>query len=277
MTMSIGCYHVRLTGPCQTTTVLTRPARSLTEIRRCSLKKRGFLIALAAIALSASTAFAYNVKLKDGSIIFARGHYEVKGTKAIIVLQNGTVTQIDLSTIDVPGTQQYNKENPGNVIALTQGETKEINIPVLKPRPTVSLQDIIRKRKPQLNVPPAKSTGVSEAAGTSFQPVEPGIEAAFRRVLDGAAITQYRLSDYRGKLRLLATANSEEAVFSMLSAAARALADLQEKGKPATVEIVLTTASGEPAGSFEMSSDQARQLVNGSISVADYFVKKVIL
>ena len=187
------------------------------------------------------------------------------------------MTQIDLSTVDIPGTEQYNKENPGNVIALTQSDTRDVNVPILRPRPTVSLQDIIRKRKPELNVPRAKAAVASEAAGSSFQPVEPGVEAAFRRVLDGAAITQYRLSDYRGKLRLLATANSEEAVFSMLSAAARALADLQEKGKSATVEIVLTTASGEQAGSFEMSSDQARQLVNGSISVADYFVKKVVL
>src|SRR5258706_9745165 len=90
-----------------------RPARPLTKIRRCSLRKRRLLIAFAAIALSASAAFAYNVKLKDGSIIFARTKYEVKGTKAIIVLQNGTVTQIDLATIDVPGTEQYNKDNPG--------------------------------------------------------------------------------------------------------------------------------------------------------------------
>jgi hypothetical protein len=253
-------------------------AGRLAETRRCSLRKRSLLIALAALALSASAAFAYNIKLKDGSIIFARGPYQVKGTKAIIVLQNGTVTQIDLSTIDIPGTDQYNKDNPGNVIALTQGDTKEIaNVPILRPRPTVSLQDIIRKRKPQLNAPPVKPGEASEAAGTSFQPVEPVVEATFRRVLDGASITQFRLAVYRGKLRLLATANSEEAVFSMLSAAARALTDLQEKGKTATVEIVLTTAAGDSAGSFEMSSEQARQLVNGSTSVADYFVSKVIL
>jgi hypothetical protein len=63
----------------------------------------------------------------------------------------------------------------------------------------------------------------------------------------------------------------------MLSAAARSLSDLQDKGKSATVEIVLTTAAGEAAGSFLMGSEEARQLVNGSVSVADYFVKKVIL
>jgi hypothetical protein len=63
----------------------------------------------------------------------------------------------------------------------------------------------------------------------------------------------------------------------MLSAAARALADLLERGKPTTVEIVLTTGSGDSAGSFEMTGDQARQLVNGNVSVADYFVRHVIL
>ncbi len=242
--------------------------------------KRLALLVLAALALAASVAFAYNIKLKDGSIIFARSMYEVKGTKAIITLPNGTVTQIDLAIVDIPGTEQYNKENPGNVIAIVPGEDKDIKLPVLKPPPTYSLQEMLRQRKTKLGVPPAKSAGGPEALGTSgtaWQAPEPAVELAFRRVLDGAAITQYRLTSYRGKLRLLATANSEEAVFNMLSASARALADLQEKGKPTVVEIVLTTATGDPAGSFEMNPENARQLVNGTVSVADYFVKNVNL
>jgi hypothetical protein len=237
---------------------------------------RVFLIVGAALALGSAAALAYNVKLKDGSIIFARSKYEVKGNKAIITLQNGTVTQIDLATIDIPGTEQYNKENPGNVIALVEGQEKEIKLPTLKPPPTVSLQEVIRQRKTRLGVPPAKAVENPDSA-SSWQPVEPSVESAFRRVLDGAAITQYRLANFRGKLRLLATVSSEEAVFNILSASARVLADLLEKGKPTTAEIQLTTASGESAGSFEMSSDQARQLVNGNLSVADYFVRFVIL
>src|SRR5262249_23865464 len=202
-----------------------------------------------------------------------------------ITLQNGTVTQIDLSSIDIPGTEQYNKENPGNVIALVQGEEKDIRLPTLKPPPTVSLQDVIRQRKTRFGSMVPKPIDGSEGPGTgapggpglSWQPVDTAVEAAFRRVLDGAAITQYRLTNFRGKLRLLATVNSEEAVFNMLSASARALADMLEKGKPTTVEIVLTSGSGDSAGSFEMNADQARQLVNGNLNVADYFVKNVIL
>jgi hypothetical protein len=229
------------------------------------------------LAFGSAVALAYNVKLKDGSIIFARSKYTVKGNKAIITLQNGTVTQIDLATIDVPGTEQYNKENPGNVIALVQGEEKDIKLPTLKPPPTVSLQDVIRQRKTRFGAPPARPAENAEAASSSWQPVDTGVETAFRRILDGAAITQYRLANYRGKLRLLATVSSEEAVFNMLSACARVLADLSEKGKPTTAEILLTTASGDSAGSFEMNADQARQLVNGNLSVADYFVRYVIL
>lgn len=239
--------------------------------------KRILMLLLAALAFGATAALAYNVKLKDGSIIFARSKYDVKGDKAIITLQNGTVTQIDLAKIDIPGTEQYNKENPGNVIALVQSESKEITVPIMKPPPTPSLQEMIRKRKTSFGAPPAKSSEKAEAGAGSWEPVDSTIETSFRRILDGAAITQYRLTNYRGRLRLLATVNSEEAAFSMLSASARALADLLEKGKPTTVGIVLTTASGDSAGSFEMSSEEARQLVNGNLSVADYFVKNVIL
>src|SRR5512143_3721574 len=122
MTMSMGWYHVGQVQLCQ---------------RGASVKTRILSVALMSFAIGSAVAFAYNIKLKDGSIIFARSKYEVKGNKAIITLQNGTVTQIDLSTIDVPGTEQYNKENPGNVIALVQGEDKEIKLPTLKPPPTV--------------------------------------------------------------------------------------------------------------------------------------------
>lgn len=244
-----------------------------------SLIKRILGLALAA-AFLAPVLLAYNVKLKDGSIIFARSKYEVKGAKAIITLQNGTVTQIDLALIDVAGTEQYNRDNPGNVIAIVPGGDKVIPVPVVVPVPTRSLQDAIRARKMRLEARSAKgAAGGEQQAGSpeSSSRVDMTVEAAFRNVFDGASITQYRLADFRGKLRLLATTNSEEAVFNTLSAAARALADLGNAGKTVAVEIMLTTSGGESAGSFVMTTDQGRLLVNGGVSVADFFVRNVIL
>jgi hypothetical protein len=62
-----------------------------------------------------------------------------------------------------------------------------------------------------------------------------------------------------------------------LNAAARALSDPSSRGVAATIQIVLTSSSGESAGTLEMSPEQARQIVNGQISAADYFVKNVEL
>jgi hypothetical protein len=226
--------------------------------------------------LAAATASGYVVKLKDGSIVFARIKYEVKGKKAIITLENGTVTQIDLDKVDVPGTEEYNKKYSGNVIAIDTPEQKMLNAPGGPPTPAPRLQDVARQSKLRGGGPSATPGPGSSEAG-SWQPVDALMQAAFSKIFDGASIPQWRLSNYRGKTRLLVTTNSEEAVFNALSAAARAIRDLSERGKENALEIVFTTSSNEPAGSFEMTPDQARQLVNGTLAVGDYFVKNVIL
>jgi len=226
--------------------------------------------------LSAATALGYVVKLKDGSLLFARIKYEVKGTKAIITLENGTVTQIDLDKVDVPGTEEYNKKYSGNVIAIDTPEQKAPGTAPGAPTPAMRLQDLVKQKLRGSAVGSAPSGGGTSEAG-SWQPVDSLVLAAFSKVFDGASIPQWRVSSYRGQTRLVATANSEEAVFNILSAAARALRDLSDRGKDTTIGILLTTATNEPAGSFEMTPDQARQLVNGTIAVGDYFVKNVIL
>ena len=62
-----------------------------------------------------------------------------------------------------------------------------------------------------------------------------------------------------------------------MAATARALSDLAKNGKEMNVDIVLTTSSGDSGGTFEMSPDQARQIINGNINTADYFLRNVIL
>jgi len=225
--------------------------------------------------LAAAAASGYVIKLKDGSMLFARMKYDVKGSKAIITLENGTVTQIDLDKVDVPGTEDYNKKYSGNVIAIDTPEQKMLNAPGGPPTPAPRLQDLARGNHLRGGAAPANAPATGDSA--TWQPVEPMAQAAFAHVFDGASIGQWRLTNYRGHTRLVATANSEEAVFNVLSAAARALKELSDRGREATIEIVLTTSTNEPGGAFEMTSEQARQLANGTIAVGDYFVKNVIL
>ena len=240
------------------------------------MKKSLFLAVAAFLALSA-TSLAYVVKLKDGSLIFARTKYTVKGDRAIITLENGTVTAIKLSEVDVEGSEKYNKENFGNVIAIDTPESRMPTPAPEAPQPP-RVQDYIRQNKPRMDLPPSASQKAAAAgSGPSFGAVDQNLQGAFTRIFDGAGITQYKLTNFRGSTGVLITANTEEAVFNAINATARALTDPASRGTPITITVVLTTSSGESAGRLEMSPEQARLLVNGQVSAADYFVRNVVL
>jgi len=238
--------------------------------------RKSLLLGIFALVLAAAPAFAYVIKLKDGSLIFARTKYVVKGDRAIITLENGTVTAMKLDQIDEEGSEKYNKENFGNVVAIdTPDSRKPTPVPGAPAAPR--LQDYIKEKKPRMALPSQADKPAVDGAGPSFQPVDPNLQSAFAKVFDGAGITQYKLTNFRGKTRLLVTANTEEAVFNALNAAARALSDPTSRGSVAVVQVVVTTSSGESGGTLEMSPEQARLLVNGQVSAADYFVKNVAL
>ena len=238
--------------------------------------KKSLAFGLLALLLAAAPAFAYVIKLKDGSLIFAKTKYTVKGDKAIITLENGTVTQMKFDLIDVEGSEQYNKENFGNVVAIDTPEGHKPT-PVADMPAQPRLQDYLKNKKPRMSLPSQADKAAGGGTGPSFQDVDPNLQSAFAKVFDGAGISQYKLTNFRGKTGLLVTTNTEEAVFNALNAAARALSDPQSRGVAITIRIVLTTSGGEAAGTFDMSPEQARQLVNGQVSAADFFVKNVAL
>jgi hypothetical protein len=128
-----------------------------------------------------------------------------------------------------------------------------------------------------MDLPQSAPAAQPQGEGDSWLPIDPVLQSTFHRILDGAGIQQYRVQNYRGTIRLLATANTEEAVFNTLAAAARALGDWGNRGNQLTIEIQLTTSSNEAAGAFQMTTDQARQIVNGQITTADYFLRALIL
>ena len=240
--------------------------------------RKSLLLAFAALLCLCPAVFGYFIKLKDGSLIFARTKYTVKGDRAIITLENGTVTAMRLDQIDVEGSEKYNKENFGNVVAIDTPDSRKPTVAPDGP-PVPRLQDYIRDRKPRMELPAAGAAQKNGAEGTgpAFGQVDANLQGAFSKVFDGAGITQYKLTNFKGKTRLLVTTNTEEAVFNALNAAARALSDPSTRGVPTTIQVVMTTSSGESAGSLEMDPEQARQLVNGQFSAADFFVRNVAL
>ncbi|HEX4440491.1 MAG TPA: hypothetical protein VH854_10505 [Thermoanaerobaculia bacterium] len=236
--------------------------------------RKCFSFALAALLLAAAPAFAYVIKLKDGSMIFARTKYTVKGDRAIVTLENGTVTAMKLDQIDVEGSEQYNKDNFGNVIAIDTPDGRKPT-PAPDGPPSPRLQDYLKSHKSRMELPANGKT--ADASGPSFGTVDANLQTAFSQVFDGAGITQYKLTNFRGKTGLLVTTNTEEQVFNAINAAARAIQNPTSRGSATTITIVMTSSSGDSAGTVEMTPEQARQLVNGQISAADFFVRNVAL
>jgi hypothetical protein len=261
---------------------INSPVKRLFQLRRARRSPSPMRIAVALLALLivAPALLAYVVKLKDGSLVFARAPYTVKGKNAIITLENGTVTQIDTDKIDVPGTEKYNKENFGNVIAIDAPQERVFQAPTPVPQSKGTLEGLVRQRRDRLGLPTpgaplANARSVGTASETSGS-VDPVVQASFARIFEETGITQFRLANNRGKTRLLATANSEQAVFNTLSASARAITETAERGRPASVEIVLTATSGEHAGTFEMTPAQAKLLRDRNLTVQEYFVRNVV-
>jgi hypothetical protein len=240
-------------------------------------------VVIATLFLVATSALAYVVKLKDGTLVFARAPYTVKGTQAIITLENGNVTQIALDKVDVPGTVKYNKENFGNVVAIDAPEERPRILPTASVRSNNPLGDLIKQRGTRMGLPtpgpaaPASASASASGANTGDAAVDPVYKSAFTQVFQGAEISQFRVTNTRGRTRILATADSEQAVFVTLSASARAMRDAFARGQAAPVEIVLTTLSGESAGTFEMTPEDAKLLVDRHLTVQEYFVRNVIL
>ena len=239
--------------------------------------RKSLFFVIAALLLSASAALGYVIKLKDGSLIFARSKYTVKGNRAIITLENGTVTAINLDQIDEAGSEKYNKENFGNVVAIDTPDSRKPTIAPDGP-PALRVQDYIRDKKPRMELPNGQKESTGEVgAGSSFAPVDSNLQTAFSKIFDGAGITQYKLTNFKGKTRLLVTVNTEANAFNALNAAARGLSDPGSRGVATTIQIILTTSSGDAAGTLDMSPEQARLLVNGIMTAADYYVNNVAL
>ena len=240
--------------------------------------RKSLLLVVAALFILCPAAFGYVIKLKDGSMIYCRSKYTVKGDRAIITLENGTVTAMKIEQIDVEATDKYNKDNFGsNVVAIDTPDSRKPTVAPDGP-PAPRLQDYIKERQPRMQLPANGAAQKSEAGtGPAFGQVDANLQVAVSKVFDGAGITQYKLTNFKGKTGLLVTTNTEEAVLNAVNAAARALSDPAARGVSLTLHIVLTTSSGESAGTLEMTPEQARLLVNGQISAADFFVQNVAL
>ena len=246
--------------------------------------RRSFAIAGAlglglAFALPAA---AYVIYTKDGNRIEAKDKPTVQGKNLLFLTPLGTPQSIATSEWDQERTEKTNRGGLGNAYQLDEPTSDRRAIPNptnLKP----SLSDYIKTHKK--NEPVERSAKPSEdgtekasaLVETVPLPLDPQINEVFSRALDGSNLRGARLVGIAGGVRVQATTENEQQVFWALAAVARGLKESRAHGRAIEkVDLYLATSSGENAGHFVMSPDEAESLLNGRISPAKYFIANVL-
>ena len=250
-------------------------------------------VALAAAVFSALPADAtYIIYTRDGARIEAREKPAVVGRRVVYLTPLGTSQTIALDEWDQTRSEKANREGLGGAYVLDdpsgKGNTATLPQPEAK-KP--SLSDYIKKHGRQLDPDrpeprvgelvteretraPRASARAAEAAPVILDPV---VSDAFMRALDGSNVKGVKLGNLPSALRVAAVTDTEQQVFLALMASARGLKESRAAGKPLEkVEVVLATATGEPAARFDITPDDADALLNGRTSPAKYFVTRVI-
>lgn len=235
---------------------------------------------------TAPAVFAYTVVLKNGSTLEATRRYSIRPDgKAVVVLANGTTLLLEIAEVDVKKTEELNRANDDSVVVL---DDRRPGAPRNQgPKPT--LQDMRARPSEAERAPATRGTPLvvptrpsesPEGRGSSHRPfanaaLAAQLETAFRsHGVDGVRI--YQGSDGRRPLIQVSTPN-EAGIFSALEVAAQALIALRQASPDtiATLELRLETPGGDRGGEFLITPEQAKDLADGKIDAARFFVKYV--
>ena len=246
-----------------------------------------------ALGLAGTATATYIIYTKDGKRIEARDKPVVQGKRLVYVNPLGTQQSIAIDEFDQERSDKANLEGLGNAYLLDDpggGRSTLVNPTEKKP----SLSDYIREHGRKLDdAPEARQGGelvkhrpaASEAAPVSRPPVpesgvvvmDPQITEAFMRALDGSNVKGVKLAQIPSGVRVQATTETEQQVFLALVACARGLKESRASGKALDkAEVVLATSTGEPAGRFDLSPNDAENLLNGKVTPARFYVTSVL-
>ncbi len=247
---------------------------------------RAALVLGACLLVPAVSMAAYAVILKDGTRIVAKERFKVQGDLAIITLENGTVTQIQLSKVDVGASDRQSAQGVGGAVPLDSGtptSTKPANggrdgssPSLLEVAKRAKLRDEQRKKAEA-----SMKTG-SKGVSTALIPYpERDVANAFFADLEKAGlanITTWAGSE-KGALRIDLTADSETQVFAALQAIGKKYQDMKGSTSlaPDRIELNMKTTTGEDAGSFSFDIGQIAPLLRGELSPPEFYVRNVVL
>ena len=246
------------------------------------MKKSFVLFAFAAFL--ASQAFAtYIVVLKDGTKYKAKAKWTISNGKALVNLENGQTIAVNPSEIDVAKSEQMTKLGLGDVNVIAMNSPSNAGQPA--PKDVQSLGQVAHIRRPApagTSAPAPVKEPVASAPDAPVAPLtdelDPRLKDNFERAYENVGIFEHKLTGTNRSVRAELTADSEDKVFNAVSATAFLIvrnAGLENQ-QIEMVELFVKTTNGGSAGRFQMNRPDAESVNSKSISLSDYFLRKVI-
>ena len=244
--------------------------------------KKSLTVAAFATLLSAQVFANYTIVLKDGTHYNAKTKWTMQNGKALVTLESGSTMTINPNEIDIAKTDEVNKLDMGNVTVL--GQEQPALPSTAKQAPTLGQMVKMRRQQqaqatPPPPVTPSPTHGTAPAAPSPVADnLDPRLKDTFERAYENVGIFEHKLTGTNRSVRAQVTADSEEKVFNAISATAFLIARNAgvDNIQIDMVELYMGTTTGGTAGRFQMSRADADSINSKAISLADYFVRKVI-
>ena len=260
--------------------------------RHAPTRSAAVLLALV-LGLSGTATATYIIYTKDGKRIEAQDKPVVQGKRLVYLTPLGTPQSIAIEDYDQDRSETVNKEGLGNAYLLDDPSGSRSSLPqpsekkpslsdyikqhgrkIEPDRPETREGDIVRDGSVQSGMRAAGRAAMAEAPAVVM---DPQITEAFMRALDGSNVKGVKLTQIPSGIRIQATTETEQQVFLGLVACARGLKESRAAGKPLDkAELVFATSAGEAAARFDLSPDDAENLLNGRVPPARFFVSNVI-
>jgi hypothetical protein len=246
------------------------------------------------LAAAAGPLAAYTIYLKDGSKVVAREKYRVEGERAIIVLQNGTQTFLQLAQIDVARTEQANRADYGTAVVIDEGKTRTLDEGAGGPPRDKRLADLIAERGQGMRkLPEARRAAVPDEGAAAMSPAgwpdlttmarrplaDPQIAGELEGLFSGQGVAGAKVFQGTAANRAFVevAAGSEAAVFRALSVAAQALLAGRDRfgNRLSALELLMMTPGRERAGQFTLTPELAQDLAGKRQEVSAFFLTHV--
>jgi len=247
------------------------------------------ILALAAVILvliiaEIASAAGYVLILKNGHKIRCKEAIEIKGDVAHITLVTGTIASYPVAQIDLIETERYNQQGLGSAFEIEELAVYHDVLPTPTPRGAlgsfVTLDSM--ERNPELKTNMAPTPTPTPGIRLQTYPYhDDRVTRAFEKVFADEKLYLYHTSGgtKQGYFFIQAVTDSEAQVFHALETVCQAFFLIRAADPeiaPEVVELQMVQTSRKAAGTFRITPEDAEALLNGTISVQNFYIRNVI-